>query len=96
MLSYRNAQNILKFFAKTLYGEELKGTNEEAVDLFKKAIELNPEHIEHHLELAKTYKQMKKKELMREPLEKVLELPVKEDGDKEFKEEAEELLKKLK
>lgn len=90
-----NLSGILKFFAKTLYGEELKGSNEEAVRLFKRAIEIDPEHIEHYLELAKTYELMKRKDLMREPLEKVLALPVKEHDDAEFKKEAEELLKKL-
>ena len=39
---------------------------------------------------------MNKKELMREPLEKVLELPNVEERDPEFKKEAEKMLKKLK
>jgi len=87
---------VLKWFAKTLYGEELKGTNEEAVALFKRAIEINDSHIEHYLELAKTYKQMKKKELMREPLEKVISLKATQVNDEKFKDEARKLLKKLK
>jgi len=86
---------ILKFFAKTFFKEELKGSYDEAVKLFQRAIEINPTHIEHYLELAKTYKLMGKKELMREPLEKVLALPSVEDGDDGFKQEAKKMLEDL-
>jgi tetratricopeptide (TPR) repeat protein len=91
-----NLSGMLKFFAKVLYGGVPPASNEEAVTLFQKAIELKPTHIEHHLELARTYKFMKKKDLMREPLEKVLALPNVEQDDPVFKEEAQEMLKKLK
>jgi len=91
-----NLSGMLKFFAKVLFGGVQPASNEEAVTLFEKAIELKPTHIEHYLELARTYKFMKKKDLMREPLEKVLELPVVEQDDPVFKEEAQKLLKKLK
>ena len=91
-----NLKGYEKFFAKVLFGGVPPGSNDEAVAHFKKAIEIDPNHIEHHLELARTYKFMDEKELMREPLEKVLELPVVEEDDPEFKEEAEEMLKKLK
>jgi FimV-like protein len=91
-----NLSGMLKFFAKVLYGGVPPGYNEEAVAMFKKAIEINPNHIEHHLELARTYEFMGKKELMREPLEKVLALSAVEEGDPEFKKEAEKMLKKLK
>ncbi len=91
-----NLSGMLKFFAKILYGGVPPGSNEQAVAMFKKAIELNPNHIEHYLELARTYKYMGKKELMRAPLEKVLELPAVEEDDPEFKKEAAEMLKKLK
>ena len=90
-----NLSGVLKFFAKVLYGGVPPASNEEAVTLFQKAIELNPTHIEHYLELARTYKYMGKKELMREPLEKVLSLPNVEEDDPEFKAEAQEMLKKL-
>ena len=91
-----NLSGMLKFFAKVLYGGVPPGTNDEALAAFKKAIEISPDHIEHHLELARTYEFMDKKELMREPLEKVLELPNVEERDPEFKKEAEKMLKKLK
>ena len=91
-----NLSSVLKFFAKVLYGGVPPGSNEESAAMFKKAIEINPEHIEHHLELARTYKYMDKKDLAKPHLEKVLELPLKEQDDKKFKKEAEQLLKKYK
>ena len=91
-----NLSGVLKFFARVLYGGVPPGSNEEAMDMFEKAIEIDPNHIEHHLELARTYQFMKKNELMREPLEMVLALPVVEQDDPEFKKEAEKMLKKLK
>lgn len=91
-----NLSGLLKFFAKVFFGEKLKGSNEEAVKYFERAIELDPNHIEHYLELAKTYEFMKEEELMEEPLKKILELSDVEEDDPEFKEEAEEMLKKLK
>ena len=91
-----NLSWVLKSFAKILYGGVPPGTNEEAVKMFKKAIEINPNHIEHYLELARTYQYMGKKELMKAPLKKVLELPNVEEDDPEFKKEAKAMLKKLK
>ena len=91
-----NLSGLLKFFANTFFGGLPPASNEEAVELFQKAISIDPNHIEHHLELAKTYEFMKKKELMRKPLETVLSLPNVEEDDPEFKDEAKELLKKLK
>ncbi len=91
-----NLSGFLRFFAKVLYGGVPPGSNEEAVAMFKKAIELDPNHIEHYLELARTYQFMGKKDLMREPLEKVLALPAKDEDDPTFKKEAQEMLAKLK
>ncbi len=90
-----NLSGVLKFFAKVLYGGVPPGSNEEAVAHFKKAIEIDPNHIEHYLELARTYQFMDQKELMREPLDMVLRLPPIDEDDLKFKNEAEEMLKKL-
>jgi tetratricopeptide (TPR) repeat protein len=91
-----NLSGFLKFFAKLLYGGVPPGTNEESVAMFKKAIELDPNHCEHYLELARTYQFMGKKDLMREPLDKVLSLPNKDEDDPLYKKEAQEMLAKLK
>lgn len=90
-----NLSGALKFFAKILFGGVPPGTNEEAVENFKKAIELDPNHIEHYLELARTYEFMKRWDLMKEPLETLLALPSVEEDDDKFKEEAREMLGKL-
>ncbi|HHS13344.1 MAG TPA: hypothetical protein ENN03_06195 [bacterium] len=90
-----NLSGVLKFFAKVLYGGVPPASNEEAVEHFKKAIEINPDHIEHHLELARTYEFMKRWDLMKEPLEAALALPSVEEDDDEFKAEAKAMLSKL-
>jgi len=90
-----NLSGMLKFFAKVFFGGVPPGTNEESVAMFKKAIEIDPNHLEHHLELARTYEFMKEKEMMREPLQQVMALPAIDEDDPEFKKEAEKMLKKL-
>jgi tetratricopeptide (TPR) repeat protein len=90
-----NLGGVLRFFAKVLYGGAPPGSNEEAVAMFKKAIEINPNHIEHYLELARTYEFMDREDLMKEPLQKVLALPNVEEKDPTFKKEAEEMLKDI-
>jgi len=90
-----NLSSIMKFFAKVLYGGVPPGSNDEAVKLFQSAIEIKPEHIEHHLELGRTYKFMGEKELARASLEKAVALPPIEVDDPGFQDEAKKLLKKL-
>ena len=51
----------------SIYGQW--GKFSEAKEHILKAIEINPNHIEHYLELARTYKFMKRWDLMKEPLE---------------------------
>ncbi|MFO7891019.1 MAG: tetratricopeptide repeat protein [bacterium] len=91
-----NLSGFLKFFAKVFFGEKLVGSNEEAVKYFKRAIELDPNYIEHYLELAKTYEYMDEDELQKEALQKVLELPATEEDDPKLKKEAKEMLEDLK
>ncbi|NQT25159.1 hypothetical protein HQ585_07385 [candidate division KSB1 bacterium] len=91
-----NLSWMLRAAAKVIYGGVPPGSNEEAVDAFKKAIAIDPLHIEHHLELGRTYKMMGKKDLAVIPLETVLKLPNTDEDDDAFKKEAEELLKKVK
>ncbi len=91
-----NLSGMLKFFAKVLYGGVPDASNEESADMFKKAIAIDPDHIEHHLELARTYQFMDEKDLARQSLEQVLSLPAVDEDDSKFKKEAEKMLKKLK
>lgn len=91
-----NLNWALKAVAKVVFGGVPPASNREAVEAFKKAISINPNHIEHHLELARTYKFMGKPELMKPHLEKVLQLPSAEEDDPKFKKEAREMLEELK
>jgi tetratricopeptide (TPR) repeat protein len=87
---------IEKNFANMFLGGVPKEASmENAVDCFKKAIQLNPTHINHHLELAITYEKMGKKDLAVAAYSKVLELPIRDADDDEHKKEAEERLKKM-
>jgi tetratricopeptide (TPR) repeat protein len=64
-----------RFLGGMLYGSIPKGTFEESEKCFKKAIELNPEYTNHHLELGRTYLDMKNYDLAKQEFQKTLELP---------------------
>jgi len=87
---------LLKFFAKKLYGEELKGSHKEAVDWFKKAAVIEPEIMRHHYQLGVSYKALKKNDLARTSLEAAVALEPENDEEIGFLKEAQKLLKKLK
>ena len=88
---------IQKQFANLFLGGIPKDASvEEAANCFKKAIEINPGHINHHLELAITYEELKQKNLAIEEYQKVIELPIKDSDDETHKVEAKERLEKLK
>lgn len=65
-----------RFFGGIIYGSIPKGTLEESEKYFKKAIELNPDYTNHHLELGRTYLAMKKYDLAKQEFQKTLELPI--------------------
>ncbi len=91
-----NLSGFLKLAAKVVYGGLPPASNEKAVEYFKRAIEIRPNHINHHLELGRTYQMMKKYDLARQEYEKVLELPETDPDDPEYKAEARKLLEKIK
>jgi tetratricopeptide (TPR) repeat protein len=87
---------IEKNFANMFLGGVPKEASmQNAVDCFEKAIQLNPAHINHHLELGITYQEMGKKDLAVAEYRKVLELPIGDADDQDHKKEAEERLKKM-
>jgi len=79
-----------------LYGSIPKGSFEESEKWLKKAVELKPDYVNHHLELGRTYLAMSKKDLATVEFKKCLELPESSSKDKSLKEEAREELEKLK
>ncbi|MGD8229119.1 MAG: hypothetical protein PVH82_14250 [Desulfobacteraceae bacterium] len=87
---------IEKNFANMfLGGVPREASMENAVDCFKKAIQLNPAHINHHLELGITYEKMGEKDLAVKAYTKVLKLPIRDADDEDHKKEAEERLRKM-
>ncbi len=90
-----NLSGVLKAFAKILYGGLPPASNERAIELFKKAIALKPNYINHHLELGITYQELDQYELAKAEYEKVASLPVSVFNDPEHKKEAAERLAKV-
>jgi len=84
-----------KFANLFLGGVPKEASLDKAVEYFKKAIELNPGHINHYLQLGITYEKLGNKEEAKKAYQKVLELPVKDADDPKYKEEAKKRLDKL-
>lgn len=84
-----------KFANIFLGGVPKEASVEKAVECFKKAIEINPLVIIHHLELAVTYEKLNQKDLAIVEYQKVLNLPLYHIEDASHQEKARERLKKL-
>jgi tetratricopeptide (TPR) repeat protein len=78
-----------------LQGSVPKGTMDESIRYLKKAISYNPRVITHHLELAKTYKALGKRELAEKHLKTVQRLPVQFSDDRQHKQDAKILLETI-
>ena len=103
------AWNALGFWHRTLaemsgstrllgglfYGSIPKGSYDEAVKGFRKAIALNPSYSDHHLELAKTYLDLKKKPQAAAELLAAVNCPALTSQCAHFKNEAKQALDKL-
>lgn len=91
----------LSFFerslAKVIYGGVPEGaTMDAAVTHLEKAIELNPNYANHHLELGRTLLDLKLKAKARAEFEKAMACPVRTPFDTEYKREAQQLMAKAK
>ena len=78
-----------------LLGSVPKGRLEDSVRYLKKALEYNPDVINHHLELARTYQALDKPELARQHLKRVAELPIRFSDDEMHKRKALQLLQEV-
>lgn len=76
-----NLNAVLKLMAKIIYGGVPDASNEEAVRNLQKAIELAPQRIIHHEELAHVYLAMGKRELARNEWQTVAALPAQNAED---------------
>jgi len=86
---------VLKAFARTLLGGLPNGTDRDSEKTLLKAVQLNPQVIHTHFELAKTYDAMGEEEKAAEQLKEILELPIADHQDKAIKEESEKELQRL-
>jgi tetratricopeptide (TPR) repeat protein len=87
---------VSRFFGGIIFGSIPKGSFDEAVKDFQKAIEIRPDYCNHHLELGRTYLDMKKKDLAAKEFQIALDDPVLTSKCADYKEEAREELDKLK
>jgi tetratricopeptide (TPR) repeat protein len=85
-----------RFFGGIIYGSIPKGSFEEAVKDFQKAIELDPNYCNNYYELGLTYLAMKKYDLAGQEFQKCLDAPVTTSKDQIYKQEAQKELENLK
>ena len=83
-----------RFFGSIVYGSIPKGSFEESETNLKKAVELKPDYINHHLELGITYMSLDKYDLAAQEFQKCLDLPETSSKDKTLKNQAKEELAK--
>jgi tetratricopeptide (TPR) repeat protein len=83
-----NVNGMLKALASLVYGGMPKASNEEAVRCFKKAIEIAPQRLMHHAELAHVYKQMGKNDLMLQEWQNTLGVHAQDSDDENYQKEA--------
>jgi tetratricopeptide (TPR) repeat protein len=77
-----------RFFGGLIYGSIPKGSFAEAEKAFLKTIELKPDYLNHHIELARTYMAMGKFDLAVPGYQKAIDLPMTASKDKDLKAEA--------
>jgi tetratricopeptide (TPR) repeat protein len=85
-----------RFFGGIIYGSIPKGSFEESEKNLKKAVDLKPEFVNHHLELGKTYVAVKKYDLAAAEFQKAIDLPKTTSKDDVLKAEAQAELAKIK
>jgi tetratricopeptide (TPR) repeat protein len=85
-----------RFFGSILYGGIPKGSFEESEKNLKKAVEMQPGYINHHLELGLTYEARDKYDLAAEEFQKAIDLPKTTSKDDVLKAQAQAALTKLK
>jgi tetratricopeptide (TPR) repeat protein len=87
---------VSRFFGGILFGSIPKGSFDEAVKDFLKAIEIKPNYSNHHLELGRTYVGMKKKDLAAKEFQAATECPILTSKCADYIKEAQDELAKLK
>ncbi len=90
-----NLSPFLKLAAKVVYGGVPAGaSNEQAVELFRRAMAIDPTRLSHPLELGVTYLEMDRPQEAIPLFQSVLDLPAREPNDGDYKAQAAKLLPK--
>jgi tetratricopeptide (TPR) repeat protein len=84
-----------RFLGGLFFGQIPKGSFEEAVKDFQKAIVLNPNYCNHHIELAQTYLDLKRKDLAANEYSIAISCPETTSQCAHFKEKARRALESL-
>ena len=87
---------VSRFFGSILFGSIPKGSFDESAKAFLKGIEVKPSYSNHHLELGRTYLDMKKKDLAAKEFQIAVDSPILTSKCADYKEEAKQELAKLK
>jgi len=77
-----------RLLGSIFYGGIPKGSFEESEKALKKAVEMKPDYINHHLELGRTYISLEKYDLAIQEFQKCLDLKISLAKDNAYKEEA--------
>ncbi|HVY80166.1 MAG TPA: tetratricopeptide repeat protein [Steroidobacteraceae bacterium] len=86
---------FMRGVVKVVYGAIPPASNEEAVRLLRKAVEIAPERVSHHVELGRAYLALGMKNEARAELQRGLALPDREKDDPVSKQRAREALASL-
>lgn len=86
---------VLRAVAQLIYGTIPSASYDTAVKNFKKAIEIAPQRVAHHIELGRTYAAMGQDDLARASINKGLALPSREKDDADTKARGRAALAKL-
>jgi tetratricopeptide (TPR) repeat protein len=86
---------MMRGIVKVVYGGMPPASNEEAARLLRKAVELAPDRVSHHVELGRTYLALGMKDEARGELQRGLALPNREKDDPESKRRAQEALAQI-
>ncbi len=91
-----NLNGVLKALASFVYGGLPPASNEDAVRCFKKSIEIAPQRMMHHAELAHAYQQMSKPDLAAQVWQNVLGIRAVDAQDEAYQKEAKLALEQVK
>ncbi len=93
----RRLPRIARFFARSFLGGQILGSAEwsEAVRLLSRAVEVDPQRLAHHLDLARIYRDIDQREQARVHYQHVIDGPPTDYNDAHYKREAAEEIARL-